>query len=554
MSRKPRAAPHARVKAERRVLSPDERWAAEIREHILADCHPWQHGAASDPSRRVSILGGRGGAKTTTLRVREVLKVTSLRRAEILYLAVTKPHARKLNWLPLQAMNEHYGLELDFNKSEMTATCRRTGGIITMSGMQDDADIELYRGYPFNEVQIDEGASHDPERAAHLMHQIVGPRLGERDGCIVFAGSPGYELKGEFYDATRPGSDRHSPYADRDKPDYRRRYWSSHFWTAEMVYQLPRAAELYPAIVKNWLEAQHEKEEQQWSDDNPIWLREYKAIWASDDTNHVFRYRALVGDEPWNQWDPFDGKKLEGVQALELAVAKLRAMGLTDLRYVYGGDMGTALPYALNIFAFSPRDPKRGIWHVMPFERTRLHARPIAELHLGPEAAERAFLHQPAEPLGGTMGITGWPDGLVMDSDNATIEELKNTYGVPYKKADKNPHYKRGAIELVNGDLVDGRIHVIKNSPLEEQLSSVQWRENRFGHVEEDQRQASHSSDTLVYGRKLIAGLFESGAVEQDAQGPDNGQSVRRPDTPADPGAASALTVSLRYHDPWGNL
>ena len=562
MSKK-RAAPHSKVTADRRVLSPDERWAAEIRERILADCHPFQRDAVEDPSRRISILGGRGGAKTTTLRSRAAIKVTAIRHAEILYFARTKPHAKKLYWDKLQEMNEHYGLELRFKDSDRTATCARTGGIITITGMEDDADIEVHRGYPFNEVQIDEAASHQPARVAKLMDQIVGPRLGERNGCIVLAGSAGFDLKGDFYDATRPGSMKHSPYRDRALAGYERRYWSSHYWTAKMVAELPNAATLYPAIVANWLEALKEKAEKGWSDDNPIWLREYLAQWASDDTNMVFHYRAMLSDgTPWNQWDPHEGRAIEGLQGLELSIAKLRAMGVWPLRYVYGGDMGTALPYALNIFAFSPRDPKRGIWHVMFFERTGMHARPIAELHMGPEAATRAFLQQPIEPYAGAMGVTGWPDAQVMDTDLATLEELKKTYGLPYKKAERNPHYKKGAIELVNGSFIDGQIHVIAGSPLEEQLTTLQWRENRFGHVEEDQRQASHSTDTLVYGRREIAGLFESGAVEQEAPaqgpGPQGGpQRAPPPQAPAprDQGISSdPLRVPLQFVDPWGNV
>lgn len=556
MPPKRRAAPHSKVKADRRVLSPDELWAGEIREHILADCHPFQRAAVEDPSRRVAILGGRGGAKTTTLRGRVAIKLTSIRKAECLYLARTDKHAKKLYWDKLQEMNEHYRLELRFKESDQTATCARTGGIVTIKGMQDDSDIELHRGYPFNEVQVDEAASHPPERVAKLLHAIVGPRLGERQGCIVLAGSAGFDLKGEFYDATRPGSAKHAPYANREQPGFERKLWSSHYWTAKMVYELPNARKLYPAIVANWEEALVEFVENQWTDENPTWLREYLAQWAADDTNMVFHYRAEVGGLPWNQWDPFGGKKIEGIQGLVIAIDKLREMGLTDLRFVYGGDMGTALPYALNIYAFSPRDPKRGIWHVLFFERTGMHARPIAELHMGPEAAERAFLHQEAEPLAGAMGITGWPDGQVMDTDLATLAELRNTYGIPYKKAEKNPHYKKGAIELVNGGFVDGRIHVIKGSPLEDQVTSLQWRENRFGHVEEDLRQASHSSDTLVYGGREIAGLFERGVVEQEVPpaGPNPGQPVRRPDVPADPGPGSPLTSSGGYADPWGNL
>jgi hypothetical protein len=550
--RRPRAEPHERVKADRRVLSPDERWAAEIRDRILADCHPFQRAAVEDPSRRVSILAGRGGAKTTTLRCRAAIKLTSIREAEILFFARTKGHAKKLYWNPLQRMNEHYGLKLRFKESEQTATCTRTGSVITIKGMEDDSDIEIHRGYPFNEVQVDEAASHPVARVAKLKDEIIGPRLGERGGCFVLAGTAGFDLKGDFYDATFPGSKEHARYADRGNEGYEERYWSSHYWTAKMVYELPRARHLYPAIVANWEEALLEKTKKDWSDDSPIWLREYIAQWAANDTNMVFHYRPEL-----NQWDPFDGAKLEGIQGLVIALAKLRETGLVDLRFVYGGDMGTALPYALNIFAFSPKDAKRGIWHVMFFERTGMHARPIAELHMGPEAAERAFLHQPAEPYAGALGVTGWPDAQVMDTDLATLAELTNTYGLPYKKAEKNPHYKKGAIELTNGDLIDSRIHVIKGSPLEDQLMSLQWRENRFGHVEEDQRQASHSSDTLVYGRKEIAGLFESGAVEQEAvpgaPGPPQPVTHREPGIYSQP-AGGGLSTTRRPVDPWRKL
>jgi hypothetical protein len=554
VAKKP-ARPHENAKAARRVLSPDELWAGEINRRLRDDCHPDQRDAVDDPARRYTLLIGRGGTKTTTFRGRGILKITTRRRAEVLYLATTREHARELNWDKLKDANEHYGLELDFNESRLVASCRRTGGRYLMSGMEDDRDIERYRGKPYDEVQIDEAASHDPDRLARVVYRVIGPRLGERGGCLGMAGTPGHYPRGLFYDATRPGSPLHTPFADRDKVA-KPGVWSSHAWSLADIVALPGAATKYPALVALWAEALLEKAENGWSDDNPIWRREYLGQWASDDTNNVFKYRALVDGLPWNQWDPFDGQKIEGIQGLELAIAKLREMGLTDLRYVYGGDMGTALPYALNIFAFSPRDPKRGIWHVMFLERTGMHARPIAELHMGAPAAERAFLCHTIEPLGGAMGITGWPDAMVMDTDLATLGELKNTYAVPYKKAEKNPHYKKGAIELTNGDLVDGRIHVIKGSPLEDQVTSLQWRENRFGHVEEDQRQASHSSDTLVYGRKEIAGLFESGAVEQDTPpaGPDAGRPVRTPDVAADPGVGSGLTSPNRYTDPWGNL
>lgn len=558
MAKKPRARPHSKVTADRRVLSPDEHWAAEIQERVVADCHPWQADAVLDPSRRVALLIGRGGTKTTTKRARGVIKITARRRAEVLYLATTREHARELNWDKLKDANEHYGLELDFNESRLVATCRRTGGRYLMSGMEDDRDLERYRGKPYDEVQIDEAASHDPERLGRAAFRIFGPRLGERGGCLVLGGTPGHHPRGLFYDATRPGSALHTPYRDRDKVD-EPAVWSSHAWSLADIVALPGAAMKYPALVALWREALIEKEKNLWSDDNPIWMREYLGLWASDDTDRVFKFRPHLADgTPWNTWDPFDGHPLEGIQALRASIAKLRSMGFSNLRFVVPGDMGHTDPFALNPLAFSPTDPKRRLWHVMSFERTGMYARPIAELLVGPEAVDRILRGESHEPLGGVFGeMGGWPDGLVMDSDGANIDELANVYGIRFAKADRNPNYKQGAIALTNGDLIDGpRIIVIAGSHLAKQLEQLQWREDQFGRVKEDPRQANHSTDTLIYGRKLVQVLFESGAVEQEATptGPNPGHQVRKPDVPADPGPGSALTVPIRYSDPWGNL
>lgn len=553
-----RAAPHERAQAERRVLSPDEKWAAKIRERILADCHPFQRDAVIDPSRRYSILVGRGGGKTTTFRARAALKMTGLRRAEILYLALTEDHALDLNWEPLQDMNEHYGLELRFNKSELTATCKRTGSKYMMGGMENDTYIEQFRGKSRDELQVDEAASQNNERLVKLTRRIVGPRLvkADRKGCIGLGGSAGHDLNGEFYDATRPGSLHHAPYRDRHKPGYEPKYWSSHHWTNADVYELPNARELYTELFAQWEEALLEKHEAQWSDDNPIWMREYLAIWASDLTGRVFQYRPTV-----HQWDPFKGEKLEGVPGLRLAIAELAAMGVKDLHFVVSADGGHADPFALNVLAFSPTDPRRRIWHVMFVERTGWYANMVADLTVGPESVARVLAHQPHEPLGGVLGVTNWPDAMVMDTDGSTLAELKNIYGLQFKKADRERNAKKGKIELVNGEFHEERLFIIKNSPLEEQLGQLQWKEDINGQLKEDPRQANHSTDTLLYGRDEIAILFESGAVEKPPSGPVAGQQMT-PTAPPEPVGIGpdresreyeGMLTDVNFSDNWGN-
>jgi hypothetical protein len=553
---KDRARPHERVKAARRVLSPDEAWAAGIRERILADCHPWQRAAVEDPARRYSLLVGRGGAKTTTFRARAAIKLTSIKRAELLYLAVTEDHARELNWDPLQDMNEHYGLELRFNKSELTATCKRTGSRYVMGGAETDADIEKYRGKSRNELQVDEVASHDKVRVEKLVDRIVGPRLGDRKGCIGLGGTPGTDLSGMFYDATRPGSPHHAPYADRLKPGYVPRYWSSHAWSLAQVAALPGASKLYPALVELWREALIEKAEKVWSDDNPIWMREYLGLWAADFTGRVFQYRPAV-----NSWNPYGEFPLEGAQGLEAAIGKLGEMGVRDLHFVVPADSGHADPFAINVLAFSPTDPLRRIWHVMFYERTGQYAKLVAEHLVGVESVQRMLTGGALEPLGGVLGVIGWPDASVMDADLTTIAELKNVYGLPFKKADREANSKKGAIELVNGEFHEERLFIIENSPLAQQLTQLQWKEDINGRLKEDTRQANHSTDTLVYGRKEIAILFESGVVAQDAPA-----ATQQPGAYADPQGLEgggigtepefeALLADVEYGDAgWGNM
>lgn len=465
------------------------------------------------------------------MRARAIIKLTSIRRAKLLYIAPTKEMARELMWEPLKNSLEFYGIfhEFTFNDTRLLCTCKRTGATYKLVGLDDQGEVDKLRGQPFDEVHCDEASLYKAKLLENLLDRSLGPRLGERKGTIILAGTPGHILAGPFYDFTRPNAVApepdedgnpialHVPYAELDKhPDWDG-YVSFH-WTNEDVVKLPNARVLYEALWNNWQEALRVKKRNRWSDQNPIWLREYKAVWAADATGMVFQYRPHVDDKPWNQWDPFGTAKLEGLQALKAALAKLRELHpeLGDWRFEVAGDKGSTHPFALNVFAFSPRDVERRIWHVMPFERTKMYIKQWAQMLLGPDPDKH-----PGVPTDGILKAIGWPDGMVFDSDQTTIDELANVYGVRFEKADRNPYSKIGAIELTNGDLIDGRIKIIKDSPLEQQLQQLQWAEDSSGRLIENKAQANHSTDTLVYGRKQIQGLWESGAVTQDSTASD---------------------------------
>lgn len=529
-----RAKPHDRAKQLRRVLSPDEEWAAGICDRIDDSCHPFQLAATNDPAKRITILTGRGATKTATLRRRLAKKLVSIERAECLYFAETREHAERLMWGPLQEMLDQLEVKADFGIGKLRCTIERTGSVLHLAGADDRKEIEKWRGQSFNEVCIDETASLGSKIVEQLVYRIIGPRLGDKGGCIVLGGTPGHVLEGLFHDWTADGMPAHRPYALRNAPEYAG--WkgvSSHAWSLADITALPDAAKRYPAPVALWLEALERKEAENWSDDNPIWRREYLGKWAADDTENVFRYRAMLDGEPWNQWDP--------PRVGDLRFAKVPD-DLKDVHYAIGMDQGYKDPFACNVFAFSPLDKLRRIFHVFGFEKTQMYARLVAEMLIGKDEVARVLAGKGGGKPGGVFGVTGWPDAIVADADEAWLAELRNVYGIAIGKAEKNQNYKAGAIELVNGDLVDGRLKVLKDSELEKQMLNLQWKvDEDTRQMREDKAQPNHSTDSCIYARREAAKLFagegdpnakpSQGAAYVDPQGLDDDDDEPKADS-----------------------
>ncbi len=512
----PRAKPHSRTKEAKRILSPDDEWAEAIVEQVLAACHPKQRAFVLDPGRRVSALCARGAGKTTAGLARFVIRMVRTVRAKCLFIAQTKEDARELIWDKLIELVERLGMmhEVEFNETRQTCTFLRTGSRLKLVGADDDREVNKLRGKPHHEVGIDETAVFTAKRLANIVYRAIGPRLGDYNGCIWMVSTPGHTLNGLFYDATRPGSDIHRPFEDRALPEFADWIgWSSHAWG------LRDGAPYVPAIANLLAEALVEKAANGWSDDNPIWLREYEGKWAADGTANIYQYRShLQGEDaiakgvpdgtPWNQWDP----KRHG--PLNFAVLPLGPDGKErkDWMYGYGFDMGSKDPFALNIFAWSPSDSSRTLYHVFCFDRTKMYANLIAKLLIGDAAVDKVLKGLPFDyekPGGGCFQETGWPTAMMADLaalGEAVSDELRNIYGVAIERAEKTG--KHGAIELLNGDLVEGRVKILKGSKLEDQLMLLQWTTDEFGVVKEPKGVRNDHADSAIYIRRHISGLL----------------------------------------------
>lgn len=566
-------APWSAEKAGRRVYTRDGAWAIPWIERLRSSCHPYQLAVVDEIMaglgvvvQLLAVLVGRGGGKTTVSEAALLITMGIKARAKCLFVTDTKEHARDIAWEKFKDIIGRLSIDARFNETRLTITFNANGSTLKLAGADDKPAVEKYRGIPYDAVVIDEAASWAPELLEWFIDRGIRPRLGERHGWILMIGSPGHNLVGPFFEHTRPGGN-HSPHAERDKRPPGWRGWSSHAWN------VADAAKYVEAIRLNWEEAQATKIEKGWGDSHPIWLREYLGIWAEDATDAMYKFRAYLDDgvTPWNVWDP--------ERIGPLGVAKLPT-DRADWMWVISLDRGSADEFAINGYAFSPSDHLKRIYHVLCYERKRLYARLVACLLMGaretsdvdkilsaPEIAAspdaEATPPEPRDPNApdslSPYGILGWPLGGVCDSDQTLIDELWKTYGVRCVQAKRQREEKHGAIELTNGDLVEGRFKVLKGSWLEKQMRSLQWTVDQFGQLVERKGTRNHSADTACYGRKLIAHLFESGAVVGEikpvvtrssstrGQRPDAGPV----DAPAQPEWMAALADPPDQEDPW---
>jgi hypothetical protein len=102
----------------------------------------------------------------------------------------------------------------------------------------------------------------------------------------------------------------------------------------------------------------------------------------------------------------------------------------------------------------------------------------------------------------------GMPEAMVGDAGGlgkVLVETLNQTYALPVIKAEKNEKYDH--IELLNSDFHMGRIKIIEESDLANELCALQWDLSkltktalvRSGKLREDKECPNHLCDALLY-------------------------------------------------------
>lgn len=476
---------------------------AVVDSRIVASTHPKQCDFVFDQASHISLLTSRGTGKT-------IAKIFRLIRAMMrgdpvtgggahcLFVAKNREQARGIVWNEIKELIFRLGWESltrpDEVRSEITLC---NGSWLKLMGFDERDEIEKPRGITWHEVDVDETGSARRDLLTRLLDEVLGPRLV---GSVVLGGTPGYLLEGLFYDVTRPGSvdedgvPLHRPYADRDLPEFKDwDRWSSHSWSPEDG--IAAGIEAIRVLREKQLAL---KKKNGWSDSNPKWLREGEGQWAKDDTTSVYAYRAHdeAGRE-FNQWTP-------AIVPSSTRWSRLPpGFDPKTWGHAFVMDVGWKDAFALEAYAWSYTDPSRTMWHIGEFYKTKQSTRAVATLLLG----EGLSINKP----GGIIGELGWPDFMVADCSgqgDRFVEDMKVEYGLIIKAVDKHPKYKDPAIEIVNADMFEGRIKILKGSALASELVGLQWVIDASGKRLENPNQPNHACDTLLYFRVSVSALL----------------------------------------------
>jgi hypothetical protein len=230
--------------------------------HHMRRLFPKQRAFVRDKARRKVALCGRRGGKTESVASWLVDGAEKMPGETCVYIALSQRHARRILWPVIKRLLMTYRIEHTTNEQALEIHLAN-GSRIWITGCDDIADAEKFRGDKYFRVAIDEAGSF-PSWLEYLVDDVLSPALMDLRGEIALVGTPGLTPAGFFYDVSA---------GDRQ--------WPVHRWTCLDNPHVPGAEEI--ARIK----AEH-----RWDDSHPTYRREYLGEWIHDVEAMVYPFDA----------------------------------------------------------------------------------------------------------------------------------------------------------------------------------------------------------------------------------------------------------------------
>lgn len=219
-----------------------------------------------------TVRTGRRGGKTHLLARLLIKRAQDRAGALCLFIALTRPSAKRLIWGELHKVNMQHGLGIDFNAQDLTATLPN-GSQIWLAGATTGNEIEKLRGHPFDLICCDESGSFATEQFEYLLKEVLNASLEDYDGELVLVGTPNAAAAGAFFDYDTSTAEHiaHFHWTVLDNPNFPR-------W---------RGKKNWRQLAAKWWADKIRREG--WAEDDPVMHREWLAKWVRDSNRLVYR-------------------------------------------------------------------------------------------------------------------------------------------------------------------------------------------------------------------------------------------------------------------------
>ena len=401
-------------------------------DQLLGTMFQEQMKAIQDLSKFKALCCSRRSGKTEELSGELLIDAASRPHSDSLYITLSRTNAKKIFWPKLKRMNTDFGFGGVPNESDLSLTLPNKHTIY-VTGSPDSSKIENFRGMALTLTVIDEAQAFR-SFLVDLIDEIIIPASYDYNGRIIMAGTPNSACFGTFFDACH----------NRGKM----KGWSHHHWTIQDNPYILKKSGITPEAM-----IQAELKRKGITEDDPSHLRENRGLWVRSEDTLVYKYsddRNLTKELP------------------------------TNLRYMFGLDLGFNDQDALVVVGYRPNDPV--LYIVDCFAESKMDISALA-----------AVIHQFKDKYN--------PTRMIMDCGalgKKIAEELIRRFSLPIEAADKAR--KAEYIELMNDAFRTSMIKVKEGLPIIEEWKLLQWEySNDKTSRWEDPSLYNHMSDSALY-------------------------------------------------------
>lgn len=231
-----------------------------------SDLFAQQRKFIQDPARKKVALCSRRSGKTvvTSYALAYALEESDIDDV-IVYAAKTRSIAKGLIWNKLKELQRRWKLPWQFREVDLQVVTEG-GGMIQLSGLDKDAEIEKLRGIRARLVALDEPATYAP-LIGRLVSEVIEPALGDLRGTLMVVGTPGIICSGWWHDVSTGKTAG----------------YSLHAWTIRENPYFPDPEQYL----------RERRAHNDWDEKHPTFVREDCGKWVQDDGDLVYKFSRL---------------------------------------------------------------------------------------------------------------------------------------------------------------------------------------------------------------------------------------------------------------------